>query len=324
MSKLKFFFRRHAFRFYDPAQEQLQHALQTTLSAAVAIVLTFIFHWPESPWLILAAVFTLQIKPTTSLTQKISLQGATGVIASLMSLLAWKTKKFIILKIIVISLAGFLMVIAGAAGQQFAIAGLFIVIWTIIAYGSHTVHPYQRAILLLAGTSIAIVAGLIPLTRMQYRLRNTKANFWYSCFHYWQERILTTPNPLYCHNYRFHLLTCLDKLRQSLTVEQSQAYAFCFELVCDVLLHRDNLLVNYGHLFHVDINNTCHLISELFSPHYMPQHYQNLIHTLHHIQHQVAQRHQLPTIAKEQLTVWINTVDILAKQIGEVRKNDIA
>lgn len=322
MSKLKSFLKRHAIRFYDPAQEQLQHALQTTLAATVAIILILLFHWPEGPWLILASVFILQIKPTTNATQKILLQSSTGIIASLMTLLAWKTRKIFLLKISIISLAGFMMVLAGAAGQQFATAGLFIVIWTIIAYGSVTIHPYQRALLLLSGTTLAIIAGFLPLTHIQYRLRNIKTNFWYSCYHYWYERISITPNPLYCHNYRFHLLNCLDKLNHALPGHQSQTYAFCFELMCDVLLHRDNLLAHYDDVLHVDINNTCHLISELFLPRYISQNYQNLLHTIHHIEQQFAHRHQISEAAKIQLIDWLKSIDALAIQVCEVRKND--
>lgn len=321
MSTLKAFFHRHALRFYDPAQEQLQHALQTTLSATIAITLALTFHWPESPWLVLSSIFIMQIKPTPNLTQKTLLQAATGIIASLMTLIAWQTKKILLLKMTVISLAGFLMVIAGTAGQQFATAGLFVVVWTILAYGTNTIHPYQRAILLLAGTSLAIIIGLIPLTHMQYKLRNTKTNFWHSCHHYWLERISAKPNPLYCHSYRFHLLNCLDKLNKSLPADVAQDYAFCFELMCDVLIHRDSLLAEHNKIFHVDINNACHLITELLLPTFIPQRYLNLTHAIHHIQHQFAHRHQISDSAKQQLDSWLQSIDALALQICEVRQN---
>lgn len=322
MFNFKTIFHRHALRFYDPSKEQLQHALQTTLAATICIILSLIYQWPNASWLILSAIFMLQIGPYTSRIQSIILPLTTGALISVLSLFAAKTIHFTLIKILTISVAGFLMVMIGTAGPQFALASFFIVIFTIIAYGISTPLPYERMQLCMAGSILAVLIGATPLLFKSYRLRQTKINFWYTCQLYWQERISLPSNPVICHSYRLHLLTCLDKLRTLLLAAQLQKYAFIFELSCDALIRKDNLMAHDHGIFQIDIHRVCHYSILLFNRNYEAHNTQLFLQSIAHFKTRVAQHKPINHDEKNDIYNWLIDMEQLAALITDLKINE--
>lgn len=235
------FLKSHQIRYYDPDNQYLRHAIHTALAVAIALIATHYWQWQEGAWLVLTSVFIMQTRLGDTNVQRVSLMAVTGVLTCIgvgLGVLA-QTHWWAIF--LLLGSFSFFMVMVGFWGQNYAIAGFFVNLLTVVSVGLPVAIPSQRVELVLLGTLNCLIIGFIPLTRNRYKLSAIRENFWRCCYSYWRIQTRNPAKPLTVRVYRMHVLMSLTKIHPFLPLEQQSNYSRIVELLLDLSLLRDKL-----------------------------------------------------------------------------------